>query len=64
MLFCINVEFIGLKLQSHFSQDVPFSGCGIFPQVICLYLIKYDFLYQWSLQALTIKQKIIMKNDI
>ena len=42
MLFYINVEFRGLKLQSHFPQDVPFIGCNIFPQVIIisLHLIK------------------------
>ena len=43
MLFCINVEFMGLKLQTYFSQDVLFIGCGIFLQVIYLHLIKYVF---------------------
>ena len=40
MLFWINFEFIGLKLN--FSQDVLFIGCNNFHQVtsICLYLIK------------------------
>ena len=42
MLFYINVEFRVLKLQTHFSQDVLFIGCNIFPQVIVigLHLIK------------------------
>ena len=34
MLLCINVEFRGLKLQMHFSQDVLFMGYNIFLQVI------------------------------
>ena len=53
MLFCINVEFKRLNLQTYFSQDLLFIGCNIFPQVmvICLHLIKHvllDFnIYQW-----------------
>ena len=43
MLFCINVEFRGLKLQTHFSRDVLFIGCDVFPQVVCLHLIKLLF---------------------
>ena len=32
-----------MKLQTHFSQDLLFIGCDIFPQVmvICLHPIKY-----------------------
>ena len=29
MLFCINVGFNGLKVQTHFSQDVLFINCNI-----------------------------------
>ena len=36
MLFSMNVEFRGLILQIHFSQDVLFTGCNIFPQVIVI----------------------------
>ena len=43
MLFRINVEFRGLKLQTHFSRDVLFIGCDVFPQVVCLHLIKLLF---------------------
>ena len=64
MLFCINTEFRGLKLQTHLSRDVLFIGCGIFPQVIYLHLIRHVVninIYQWPLQVLTIKQIISMK---
>ena len=41
MLFCINVEFRELKLQTwYFSKLIPSTGCDIF-MVICLHLIKY-----------------------
>ena len=42
MLFCINFEFRGLKLQPQFFKDVLFLRCSIFPQliVICLHLIE------------------------
>ena len=53
MLFCINVEFKGLKLQIHFSQDTFFIGCDIFPQVIWLHLIKHVFLYKFILMVFT-----------
>ena len=43
MLFCINVKVRGLKLQTHFSHDVLSISCGIFPQVMCLHLIKHVF---------------------
>ena len=39
MLFCINVEFRGLKLQVHFSQDVLFVGCDIVPQIMVAFCI-------------------------
>ena len=48
MLFCINVEFRGLKLQTHFSRDVLFIGCDIFPQVVGLHLIKHAFSYKYT----------------
>ena len=43
MLFCINVEFRGLELQTNFSQDPLLIGCNIFlhVMVICLHLIKH-----------------------
>ena len=34
MLFCINVGFSGLKLQTHFSQNVHVISCNIFAKVI------------------------------
>ena len=43
----------GFKLQIHFSMDVLFIGCDIFPRVmvISLHLIKYTLIgfntYQW-----------------
>ena len=30
MLFCINVGFIGLKVQIHFSQDALFISYNIY----------------------------------
>ena len=65
MLFCVNVEFRGLKLQTHFSHHELSISCGIFLQVICLHFIKHVFcinIYQWSLEALKIKQTISIKN--
>ena len=41
--FGINVEFTGLKIKTHFLQDVFFIDCDIFPHVICLQLIKHVF---------------------
>ena len=57
MLFCINVEFIGLKLQTHFSHDVLFIRCGIFPQVICLHFTKRVFYRYISMTFRTTKNK-------
>ena len=39
----IHIKFCFVKLQTHFSQDLLFIGCDIFPQVIviCLHLIKH-----------------------
>ena len=42
----IHVKCYFVKLQTHFSQDLFFIGCDIFPQVmvICLHLIKHVLL--------------------
>ena len=45
MLFCINVGFIGLKVQTHFSQDVRFICCNMFYKVIKFKLIEHVSLY-------------------
>ena len=39
----IHMKCYFVKLQNHFSQDLLFIGCDIFPQVtvICLHLIKH-----------------------
>ena len=47
MLFCVNVEFRGLKLQTHFSHHELSISCGIFLQVICLHFIKHVFFYKY-----------------
>ena len=42
-LIKIHIKSYFVKLQTHFSQDLIFIGCDIFPQVmvICLNLIKH-----------------------
>ena len=39
----IHIKCYFVKLETHFSQDLLFIGCDIFPQVmiICLHLIKH-----------------------
>ena len=42
MAFCINVGFVGLKVQTNFSQDVLFISCNMFHNVtLRLHLIEH-----------------------
>ena len=46
MLFCMNGEFRGLTLQTHFSQNVIFIGCNTFPQVMDIFLHLLNIFHQ------------------
>ena len=60
----IFVKYYFAKLQTHFSQDILFIGCDIFPQVmiICLHFIKHvliRFQNHFSFTSLYPKRKIV-----